>query len=286
MEFELAPVMVMATAGIMVLIVGLIVQHTKMTRQAMRVPAPRVRHTTRAVAQKSDVDLNEQHETEEEEEELPIMSCIRERASVFPRSYVDKVPKWGSQVPKWIIDRLLEAAMWAPFHGPVPPWRFVVLGKSATLDMQHMTIDFYDRNWRDIDWKGVRGDEAGYRTWRAKATNDIDNRWSLVSYMIAIVVRRQAGSKRMQMWEEECATACAVQNMHLQASAYKGLACYWSSWHSAARDSQDMRDYLKMDDEDKCLGFFMVGMCDETITVRRSRKPETHLDVEWRCGTE
>ncbi len=110
----------------------------------------------------------------------------------------------------------------------------------------------------------------------------MEGRWALVSYMVAIVARRQAGSKRIPMWEEEAATACAVQNMHIQASAYDGLACYWSSWHAAARDSEMMRSFLRMGGEDRCLGFFMVAACETGMTSRRSRRPEDHLNVDWR----
>ena len=107
-------------------------------------------------------------------------------------------------------------------------------------------------------------------------------RWGPVSYMIAIVNRRQAGSKRMPEWEEAAATACAVQNMYVQASAHAGLACYWSSWHDAARDSRDMRRFLAMGDEDRCLGFFIVAACEPRLKDSRTRRPETHLSVEWR----
>ena len=103
-----------------------------------------------------------------------------------------------------------------------------------------------------------------------------------VAYMVGITVQRQAGSKLMPMWEEECATACAVQNMHLQATAEPGLACYWSSWHSAARDSREMSDYLRMKEGDRCLGFFIVAACDPDLRIRRSRRTEDHLKVEWR----
>jgi len=34
------------------------------------------------------------------------------------------------------------------------------------------------------------------------------------------------GSKRMEEWEELAATACAVQNMHIQATSHPGMgAC-------------------------------------------------------------
>ena len=82
--------------------------------------------------------------------------------------------------------------------------------------------------------------------------------------------------------EEAAATACAVQNMHLQASASRGLACYWSSWHAAARDSGEMHGFLKLGAEDRCLGFFMVAACDPELKDGRRRERETHNSVEWR----
>ncbi len=55
-----------------------------------------------------------------------------------------------------------------------------------------------------------------YAAWRRMTEAEISGRWGPVSYMVAICVRRQAGSKRLPLWEEAAATACAVQNMHLQ----------------------------------------------------------------------
>ena len=70
--------------------------------------------------------------------------------------------------------------------------------------------------------------------------------------------------------------------MHLQASTQPGLACYWSSWHDACRDSDMMRAFLGMDREDRCLGFFVVAACDPQLKDSRSRGPESHLSVQWR----
>ena len=195
--------------------------------------------------------------------------------------------------------RLLEAAMWAPFHGPVPPWRFVVLGRHAMIAMQQMTLAYYDTHWRSHVWSSEtdedddddtedleksreRREAASYQRWRMKREEEITGRWGPVSYMVGIVMQRQAGSKRMNEWEEAAATACAVQNMHLQASVDPTLACYWSSWHDAARDSEEMRQFLGMGREDKCLGFFMVASCRPDLKDLRQRKVATHLKVEWR----
>ena len=46
-----------------------------------------------------------------------------------------------------------------------------------------------------------------------------------------------------------------------QAGASPGLACYWSSWHDAFRDSAEMKAFLGMEDEDRCLGLFIVAAC-------------------------
>merc|ERR1719231_2236945 len=155
------------------------------------------------------------------------------------------------------------------------------------VDMQRATLAYYDANWREVGWaNGKHGTEADYLKWRSMTEEEIDGRWGPVSYMVAIVMRRQAGSKRMAEWEEAAATACAVQNMHLQASTQTGLACYWSSWHEAARDSDAMRDFLGMGGEDRCLGFFMVAACDPTLKDSRSRRPEAHLSVEWRAARD
>ena len=172
--------------------------------------------------------------------------------------------------------------MWAPFHGPVPPWRFVVLGRESMVTMQRLTLGFYDVNWREVDWSGETGNEDRFRKWRAKAESDITGRWGPVSFMIAIVMQRQAGSKRMPEWEEMSATAAAVQNMHIQAGAVAGLACYWTSWQPHARDSAEMKAYLNMSAEDKLLGFFIVAAYDPDLKDSRKRDPAKHLAVEWR----
>ena len=207
----------------------------------------------------------------------PLLECIRKRCSIFPSRYVSRT------VPRRVVDRLLEAAMWAPFHGPVPPWQFIVLGRKAMVAMQRMTLDYYDENWQTVGWAdGKHGTAAQYRKWRTMTEEEIEGRWGPVSFMVAIVMRRQAGSKRLAEWEEAAATACAVQNMHLQASTDPFLACYWSSWHEAARDSAAMRAFLGIGAEDKCLGFFMVAACEPVILDGRWRRPDKHLSVEWR----
>jgi nitroreductase len=208
---------------------------------------------------------------------VTLLSSIRTRRSVFPKDYVER------SVEPAIVKQLLEAAMWAPFHGQRPPWKFVVLEKSAMEKMQRLTLAYYEANWREVGWaNGVHGTETQYRAWAKMTEDEITGRWGPVSFFIGIIMRRQAGTKRLPLWEELAATACAVQNMHLQASAHSDLACYWSSWHDAARDSEEMSEFLNIGPEDRCLGFFIIAACGSGMKDRRVRRPETHLAVDWR----
>ena len=74
---------------------------------------------------------------------------------MFPHQYARR------KVPRDVVHRLLEAAMWAPYHGPVAPWRFVVLGKEAMVEMQNVTLQFYDDHWQEVGWaNGKHGSES------------------------------------------------------------------------------------------------------------------------------
>ena len=49
------------------------------------------------------------------------LALIKSRRSFFPEKFVA-----GEDVPKAVINNILEAANWAPTHGNTEPWRFVV----------------------------------------------------------------------------------------------------------------------------------------------------------------
>lgn len=95
-------------------------------------------------------------------------------------------------------------------------------------------------------------------------------------------MKRQAkADKLLPEWEEVAAVACAVQNMHLMATAL-GVACYWSSWHGVARDSPQMQKFLGLDDvRDRCLGFLVLGQTDKDMSCFRCKKGPIQHKVHW-----
>jgi nitroreductase len=216
--------------------------------------------------------------TNNDDLDLAVISCIRDRRSIFPNGFKKNPPPLNKDV----IQSLLNAALYGPFHGKCyaenqHPAKFVVLGKKSMVEMQNLTLEYYDKYWED-HWSSI--DE--YQKFRACTHAEITGRWGPVNYMIGIVMRRQAGTKRFPVWEEAAAVACAVQNMHIQSTKFKHLACYWSSWHAGARDSGMMKAFLDMEEEDVCMGFFIVAQAKNPQFRPRRERNSSLMKVEWR----
>lgn len=226
----------------------------------------------------------EKTEQQQPEYDMSVLPCIRHRRSIFPNAFQKNPPPLDPA----LIQSLLDAAMWGPFHGKCykgcqHPAKFVVLGEAAIIDMQELTLQYYDQNWSRVGWgSGKKGTEEEYQAWRKNTQDEIKGRWAPCSYMIAIIMRRQTGPKRLPEWEEAAAVAAATQNMHIQSTKFPLLACYWSSWHDAARDSEEMKEFLNMGPEDRCMGFFIVAQVKKNAKSDRRKRDRSLLAVEWR----
>ena len=95
------------------------------------------------------------------------------------------------------------------------------------------------------------------------------------SHVIAIGMKRQE-SRRIPEVEEIAAVACAVQNLHLTATAH-GLAGYWSSGKAICSD--EFRAFLRLAPEDRVLGLFFLGYPDGAWPDGQ-RSPATDK-VQW-----
>eukprot|EP00537_Pseudo-nitzschia_pungens_P004369 CAMPEP_0172363406 /NCGR_PEP_ID=MMETSP1060-20121228/6782_1 /TAXON_ID=37318 /ORGANISM="Pseudo-nitzschia pungens, Strain cf. cingulata" /LENGTH=281 /DNA_ID=CAMNT_0013086141 /DNA_START=188 /DNA_END=1030 /DNA_ORIENTATION=- len=248
------------------------------------------RHNEDSTIYMDDDDDSSNIDRNDTEMDLSVLSCIRNRRSVFPSSYLRNPPPLDDS----IIQSMLDAAIWGPFHGSnykgcKHPAKFVVLGKQAMVEMQNMTLQYYDQNWKEVGWGSMCPSEASDRTqaeydkWRKMTYDEMSGRWAPCSHMIAIVMRRQTGPRRLPEWEEAAAVAAATQNMHIQSTKFPQLACYWSSWHTAARESDEMKKFLNMEPEDKCLGFFIVAQRDPKRCSPKDRRKRDRslMEVEW-----
>ena len=165
-----------------------------------------------------------------------LYTIIRNRRSIKPQDFN------GQTIDRKIIERLIDAANWAPTHGMTEPWRFVVFEQSARHDLGQLLQQLYRQQTPVDQFK-----QPKYEKMLASCQQ--------ASCVLAIVMQRQATRKIPEIEEVE-AVACAVQNLHLMATAL-GVAGYWSSGSVICSDS--FRDYLGFDTADRVLGLFYLG---------------------------
>ncbi len=165
-----------------------------------------------------------------------ILHNIAERRSVFPPAFSDE------PVSREELELMLEAANWAPTHKLTQPWRFVVLLGQA----KQRLADFLVQHYKDHTPEHLRLEKKIQKL----GFNPVKS-----SAIIAICMLRDK-AERVPEWEELAATACAVQNLWLAATAL-GLGGYWSSPSAM----EELGDLLGLEDGGRCLGLFYLGHC-------------------------
>ena len=138
-----------------------------------------------------------------------INKLIQNRRSLYPAVYSDET------VDDTIIEAILENANWAPTHKLTQPWRFTVFSGEGLKKLADFQADLY----RKVTETDGSFDQKKYEKLQKKPL--------LCSHIIAIGMKRDS-KERVPEIEEVMATACAVQNMYLTASAY-GVGGYWGT---------------------------------------------------------
>lgn len=170
-----------------------------------------------------------------------VSAVIRRRRSIKPARFIDK------RIDDATIAELLENANWAPTHGMTEPWRFFIFTDNARERLGQQLAAIYRAVTPAEDVKPGKADKLVESCRRS-------------SHVIAIGMKRQE-SRRIPEIEEIQAVACAVQNLHLTATAY-GLAGYWSSGKTICCD--EFRGFLGLSIDDRVLGLFYLGYCTGT----------------------
>ena len=118
-------------------------------------------------------------------------------------------------IPRALIERLLDAAVWAPNHFLTQPWRFAVLTGSARDGLAALRRKQVAESMDDATTVGAQTRlEETYRKMAGAAA------------LVVVTVRRDPDP--MIDEENALATAAATQNLLLAATA-EGLASFWSS---------------------------------------------------------
>ncbi|MGI8605059.1 MAG: nitroreductase family protein [Verrucomicrobiales bacterium] len=187
-----------------------------------------------------------------------ITALIRGRRSTKPAALDSSRP-----VPRALVEQLLENACWAPTHGMTEPWRFKVYEGAARERLCAELPKIYDTVTPPHQVRIEKREKLGVV-------------FRLAPVVIAVCMARGTNIKIPEI-EEIMAVACAVQNLHLSATA-AGLTGMWSTpplvYTEAVKPLLDLRD------DERCLGFFFLGWPAQ-ITPPQSRRTALEQKVSW-----
>ena len=169
--------------------------------------------------------------------------------AIYARQSVGKVRE--DAIPRAEIQRLLGAAVQAPNHHKIRPWRFVVITGKARNRLGEVMAQSLRRQFPQVT-------EDGLEKQRAKPLR--------APLIIAVGVDRASEPNIIEV-ENVCAAAAACENL-LLAATDMGLAGYWRSG-DAARDP-DVKRLLGLAPEQELIAFLYLGYPEE-IPARRDR---------------
>lgn len=187
-----------------------------------------------------------------------INNLIQSRRSVFPKDYVQ-----GKAVDDRIVNQILENANWAPTHKLTEPWRFVVFSGNGLKKL----ANFQGECYKTVTTKDGTFKEERYKNLLTKPMQS--------SHIIAVGMKRDK-EKKIREVEELGAVFCAIQNMHLTATAY-GVGCYLSTGGITYFD--EAKSFFGLDEEDRLIGFLNLGVIESELKPGK-RKPIDEK-VEW-----
>ena len=186
-----------------------------------------------------------------------ISELLRRRRAIFPKFYLSEKP-----IDRATIGQLLENANWAPTHKRTEPWRFQVFHSAESRNqLGDYMAEFYRKNTPPEFFSEEKMIKNGENPRRSGA-------------VIAIILHRDP-AESIPEFEEIAAVAMAVQNIWLSCTAL-GLGCYWSTPKAAL----EMREFLHLAPNERCLGLFYMGWHDMP-ELPGKREPAENKTV-WR----
>lgn len=185
-----------------------------------------------------------------------VTAIIRDRRTIYPEQYSTR------KIHKEQIELLLNNAVWAPTHGMTQPWRFVVFRDNALNDLSEALGSIY---LSEIPKEKQLDSKLGKLMSRPK----------MASAVIAIILDRE--DSIIPEEDDFAAIACAVQNMHLTATA-QGIGAFWST--PGIMKSERFNEFLSLKEGQRCIGLFYLGY-PAIEWPKGQRKPIEYL-TEWR----
>lgn len=147
----------------------------------------------------------------------------------------------GTKIPDELIETVLAAGNWAPTHGYTEPWRFFVFTGDPLTEFGARLLE-------------AMAEKSGGPVPEV-AADKLRERLAKTSHLVVIAMQRGENAK-IPAEEEVMATACAVQNIWIAASAF-GIAGYWNS--GGLKLEELLKDDFGLRPDDRILGFMYFG---------------------------
>lgn len=186
---------------------------------------------------------------------------IYDRRSI--RKYLDK------QVPKEMIEQIIDAGRMSPSAKNRQPWQYIVLGgKSKSEFLKHM-------------WKGILREENEYALLpnSRNGLSDAKNTWNIMQQApILIIILNSNGKSPFDevdvdgRFVEICDTlsiGASIENMLLKATEI-GLGTLWIA--NTCYAYKELTEYLETTQQ--LVGAIALGYADEMPTQRPRKKME------------
>ncbi len=167
--------------------------------------------------------------------------------AIFTRQSIGKVKP--DPVPRAVIEQLLSAAVQAPNHHKVRPWRFIVMMGEAREKLGEAMGQSLQASKPEATAEDVQKECA--KPLRAPV-------------LIAVAVDKPTLPKVFEI-ENVCATAAAVQNLLLAAHAL-GLGAMWRTGTAATNPA--IKRFLGLEADQHLIGFVYVGYPRDEIPPR------------------
>ena len=146
-------------------------------------------------------------------------------------------------VPRELVEKLLSAAVQAPNHYRVRPWRFVVLTGQGRERLGDVMAESFHKKFPDLPAEALDKE-------RAKPLRS--------PLLIAVAVDKPAEPKVLEI-ENILAVAAACENLLLAAQGL-GLAAQWRTGE-VARDPA-VKQFLGFEPEQDLIAFLYIGYPD------------------------
>ncbi len=161
-----------------------------------------------------------------------------------------------------IIQRIIDAAVWAPNHHLTEPWRFHALAGGARERLGEAVATWLRRE-RDPTDAAVQAEikSAGSRLMRAP---------------VVVVVAQVVADDALTALEDYAACCSATQNLLLAAHA-EGLAAKWRTGPMA--EAPAAKQFLGLREADRIVAYVYVGYPAANLPAdSRTRRP---AQVDW-----